>query len=168
MVEKTFRIHGKYMEISVKINGEPKQLDIAPADVLLDVLRREGYPGVKCGCRAGDCGACTVIVNGKAVASCLMMAAQADGAEITTIEGLAQNGRLHPLQQAFLDHGAAQCGFCVPGMILSAKALLDEQPQPTEAQAREAIVGNLCRCTGYKKQVEAILSVTEKKKGRKS
>lgn len=161
-------IHGKYMEISVKINGESKQLDIAPAELLLDVLRREGYTGVKCGCRAGDCGACTVIVNGKAVASCLMMAAQADGAEITTIEGLAQNGRLHPLQQAFLDHGAAQCGFCVPGMILSAKALLDEQPQPTEAQAREAIVGNLCRCTGYKKQMEAILSVTEKKKGRKS
>lgn len=152
------------MEISVNINGEQKTFAIAPADVLLDVLRREGYTGVKCGCRAGDCGACTVIMNGKAVTSCLTMAAQADGAAITTIEGLAQpNGKLHPLQQAFLDHGAAQCGFCVPGMILSAKALLDEQPRPTEPEVREAIVGNLCRCTGYKKQVEAILSVAEKK-----
>ena len=152
------------MEISVKVNGEQKTFAIAPADVLLDVLRREGYTGVKCGCRAGDCGACTVIMNGKAVTSCLTMAAQADGAEITTIEGLAQsNGKLHPLQQAFLDHGAAQCGFCVPGMILSAKALLDEHPSPTEPEVREAIVGNLCRCTGYKKQVEAILSVADKK-----
>ncbi len=152
------------MEISVKVNNEQKTFAIAPADVLLDVLRREGYTGVKCGCRAGDCGACTVIMNGKAVTSCLTMAAQADGAEITTIEGLAQsNGKLHPLQQAFLDHGAAQCGFCVPGMILSAKALLDEHPSPTEPEVREAIVGNLCRCTGYKKQVEAILSVADKK-----
>ena len=152
------------MEISVKVNNEQKTFAIAPADVLLDVLRREGYTGVKCGCRAGDCGACTVIMNGKAVTSCLTMAAQADGAEITTIEGLAQsNGKLHPLQQAFLDHGAAQCGFCVPGMILSAKALLDEHPSPTEPEVREAIVVNLCRCTGYKKQVEAILSVADKK-----
>ncbi|GAK54578.1 putative ferredoxin (2Fe-2S)-binding protein [Candidatus Moduliflexus flocculans] len=152
------------MEISVKVNGEQKTFAIAPADVLLDVLRREGYTGVKCGCRAGDCGACTVILNGKAVTSCLTMAAQADGAEIVTIEGLAQsNSRLHPLQRAFLDHGAAQCGFCVPGMILSAKALLDEHPNPTEPEVREAIVGNLCRCTGYKKQVEAILSVAGKK-----
>ena len=152
------------MEISVKVNGEQKTFAIAPADVLLDVLRREGYTGVKCGCRAGDCGACTVIMNGKAVTSCLTMAAQADGAEMTTIEGLAQpNGKLHPLQRAFLDHGAAQCGFCVPGMILSAKALLDEEPNPTEPEVREAIVGNLCRCTGYKKQVEAILSVADKK-----
>lgn len=152
------------MEISVKVNGEQKTFAIAPADVLLDVLRREGYTGVKCGCRAGDCGACTVMMNGKAVTSCLTMAAQADGAEITTIEGLAQpNGKLHPLQRAFVDHGAVQCGFCVPGMILSAKALLDEHPHPTEPEVREAIVGNLCRCTGYKKQVEAILSVADKK-----
>ncbi len=152
------------MEISVRINGEQKTFTIAPADVLLDVLRREGYTGVKCGCRAGDCGACTVIVNGKAVTSCLMMAAQADNAEITTIEGLAKpNSKLHPLQQAFLDHGAAQCGFCVPGMILSAHAFLDESPGPSEPELREAIVGNLCRCTGYKKQVEAILSVAAKK-----
>ena len=150
------------MEISVKINGENKQFRIAASDILLDVLRREGYTGVKRGCGTGDCGACTVIVNGKAVNSCMMMAAQADGAAITTIEGLSQDGKLHPIQQAFLDHGAAQCGFCIPGMILSAKAFLDQHPHPTESEVREAILGNLCRCTGYKKQVEAILSVVEK------
>src|SRR5512136_1336322 len=125
------------MEIAVTVNGEKKQFSIAASDILLDVLRREGYTGVKHGCGTGDCGACTVIVNGKAVNSCLMMAAQADGAEIATIEGLAKDGRLHPLQQAFLDHGAAQCGFCIPGMILSAKALLDENPHPTEQEIRE-------------------------------
>lgn len=150
------------MEISVTINGEKKQLTTAVYDVLLDVLRREGYTGVKCGCRAGDCGACTVIVNNKAVVSCLMMAAQADGAEIMTIEGLAREGELHPLQQSFLDHGAAQCGFCIPGMILSAKACLDEHPHPTEQQVREATTGNLCRCTGYQKQIEAIMAVANK------
>lgn len=153
------------MQISVIINGTPKKLAIQANDILLDVLRREGYTGVKKGCGTGDCGACTVIVNGKAVNSCLMMAAQADGKTIITIEGLAQEGQLHPLQQAFVEHGAAQCGFCIPGMILSAKALLDEQPQPTETDVREAILGNLCRCTGYKKQVEAILSVIPRKEG---
>lgn len=151
------------MDIAVNINGTPKHLTIQANDILLDVLRREGYTGVKKGCGTGDCGACTVIVNGKAVNACLMMAAQADGKEITTIEGLSQEGHLHPLQQAFLDHGAAQCGFCIPGMILSAKAFLDEHPAPTEPEVREAILGNLCRCTGYKKQVEAILSVTPHK-----
>lgn len=151
------------MEISVTINGESKQFTIVASDILLDVLRREGYTGVKRGCGTGDCGACTVIVNDKALNSCMMMAAQADGTEITTIEGLSRDGRLDPLQQAFLDHGAAQCGFCIPGMILSAKAFLDEHPHPTEQEVREAIVGNLCRCTGYKKQVEAILAVAEEK-----
>lgn len=147
------------MKISVTVNGEKKRFTIAANDILLDVLRREGYTGVKRGCGTGDCGACTVIVNGKAINSCMMMAAQADEAEITTIEGLAKDGQLHPLQQAFIDHGAAQCGFCIPGMILSTKAFLDENPHPTEAEVRENILGNLCRCTGYKKQVEAILSV---------
>ena len=151
------------MQISVIVNGEQKHFRIAPSDILLDVLRREGYTGVKKGCGTGDCGACTVIVNGKAVNSCLMMAAQADGKEITTIEGLSQGEELHPLQQAFLDHSAAQCGFCVPGMILSAKAFLDEKPHPTEPEVREAILGNICRCTGYKKQVEAIMSVVNGK-----
>ena len=156
------------MEISVTINGETKRLSIQPNDILLDVLRREGYTGVKAGCRSGDCGACTVLVNGKAVDSCLMMAAQVDGAEVTTIEGLARDGQLHPLQQAFLDHGAVQCGFCIPGMLLSAKDFLDEYQRSqkdthtrelTESEVREALTGNLCRCTGYKKQVEAILAV---------
>lgn len=149
------------MQISVTVNSENKRFAIAASDILLDVLRRGGYTGVKKGCGTGDCGACTVIFNEKAVNSCMMMAAQADGAEITTIEGLARDGKLHPLQQAFLDHGAAQCGFCIPGMILSTKAFLDENPHPTEEEVREAIVGNLCRCTGYKKQVEAIMSVVE-------
>ena len=147
------------MEISVIVNGKKKQFMIAANDILLDVLRREGYTGVKRGCGTGDCGACTVIFNGKAINSCLMMAAQADRAEITTIEGLSEAGQLHPLQQAFIDHGAAQCGFCIPGMILSAKALLDGHPHPTEPEVRENILGNLCRCTGYKKQIEAIMSV---------
>ncbi|MCP4398641.1 MAG: (2Fe-2S)-binding protein [bacterium] len=155
------------MEISVTVNGEKKQFAIAASDVLLDVLRREGYTGVKRGCGAGDCGACTIIFNGKAVNSCMMVAAQADGAEITTIEGLARAGELHPLQKAFLAHGAVQCGFCIPGMVLSAKAFLDETPHPTEPEVREAIIGNLCRCTGYKKQVEAIMSVAEGKEGEK-
>lgn len=149
------------MEITLTINGEAKCFTIQPSDILLDVLRREGYTGVKKGCGSGDCGACTVIVNGKAVNSCMMMAAQADGTEITTIEGLAPPDQLHPLQQAFLDHGAAQCGFCIPGMILAAKAFLDESPHPTESQVREAVLGNLCRCTGYKKQMEAIMSVVD-------
>lgn len=173
------------MEISVIINGEQKRLTIQPNEILLDVLRREGYSGVKAGCRSGDCGACTVIVDGKAVDSCLMMAAQADGTEVTTIEGLAEDGRLHLLQQAFLDHGAAQCGFCIPGMLLSAKSFLDEAcagaqvgadaqvrteaqvdaPELTEADVREALVGNLCRCTGYKKQVEAILAMANSEEG---
>ena len=155
------------MTINVTVNGEEKQFSIAPADILLDVLRREGYTGVKRGCGAGDCGACTVIVNGKAVNSCMMMAAQADGAEITTIEGLAQpDGTLHPIQQAFLDHGAVQCGFCIPGMVLSSKALLDDNPRPTEQEVRETVLGNLCRCTGYKKQIEAVMSLVEEKEGR--
>lgn len=143
------------------VNGQKKRFSIAANDILLDVLRREGYTGVKKGCGTGDCGACTVIVNGKAVNSCMMMAAQADGAEITTVEGLARNGELHPLQQSFLEHGAAQCGFCIPGMLLSAKAFLDENPKPTREEVREAILGNLCRCTGYKKQVDAIMAVVE-------
>jgi len=149
------------MEISLTVNDEKKRFTIAASDILLDMLRREGYKGVKRGCGTGDCGACTVIFNGEAINSCMMIAAQADGAEITTIEGLTKDGQLHPLQQAFIDHAAAQCGFCIPGMILSAKALLDENPHPAEAEIRENILGNLCRCTGYKKQIEAILSVVK-------
>jgi aerobic-type carbon monoxide dehydrogenase small subunit (CoxS/CutS family) len=134
---------------------------IAPGDLLLDVLRREGYFSVKRGCETGECGACAVLVDGRPINSCLMFAAQAEGREIVTVEGLAHDGRLHPLQEAFLDHGAVQCGFCTGGMLLSAKALLDRGPHPTEEEVREALAGHLCRCTGYKKAVEAVLAAAE-------
>ena len=149
------------MQLLVKVNGEPKSWTIAPGDLLLDVLRREAYFGVKRGCETGECGACTVLVDGKPVNSCLMFAAQAAGREILTIEGVAQRDRLDPLQEAFLDFGAVQCGYCTPGMILSAKALLAENPDPTEAEVREALAGNFCRCTGYLKPVEAVLAAAE-------
>jgi len=145
-------------QLDFTVNGEMKQWMVAPGDLLLDVLRREGYFGVKRGCETGECGACTVLVNGKPVNSCLMFAAQAEGCEVLTIEGVAQGEKLDPLQEAFLEYGAVQCGYCTPGMILSAKALLAEHPDPTEAQVREALAGNFCRCTGYLKPVEAILA----------
>jgi len=149
------------IEIRVKVNGEPKQWRIAPGDLLLDVLRGEGYYGVKRGCESGECGACTVLVDGQAINSCLMFAAQADGCEILTIEGLADGDALDPIQEAFLDHGAVQCGYCTPGMILNAKALLTRRPDPSEAEVREVLAGNLCRCTGYKKPVEAVLAAAQ-------
>ena len=148
----------KTMELRFTLNGKPQLWTIAPGDLLLDVLRRQGCYGVKRGCESGECGACTVLVNGKPINSCLMFAAQAEGTEILTIEGFAHDGRLHPLQESFLDHGAVQCGFCTGGMILSAKALLDRHPDPTENQVREALSGHLCRCTGYQKPVEAVLA----------
>jgi len=124
------------------------------------VIRKDlGLTGTKKGCGAGDCGACTVILDGRAVTSCLILAVEADGSEIVTIEGLRQEGRLHPLQEAFIGHGAIQCGFCSPGMIMAAKAFLDRCPNPTEEETKRAISGNLCRCTGYAKIIEAILSV---------
>lgn len=140
------------------VNGEIKHWTIAPGDLLLDVLRREGYFGVKRGCETGECGACTVLVNGKPINSCLMFAAQAEGCDVLTIEGVAEGEKLDPLQEAFLEYGAVQCGYCTPGMILSAKALLAEHPDPTEAQVRESLAGNFCRCTGYMKPVEAIMA----------
>jgi aerobic-type carbon monoxide dehydrogenase small subunit (CoxS/CutS family) len=138
----------KTMTIRLTVNGAPKEWSIAPGDLLLDVLRREGYFGAKRGCEKGECGACTVLVDGRAINSCLMFAAQADGRELLTIEGLANGDTLHPLQEAFLDHGASQCGFCTPGMILAAKALLDRNPNPSEEDVREAMTGNYWRCTG--------------------
>ncbi len=139
------------------INGRPHEAYIPPNRTLLEVVRDElRLTGAKEGCGTGDCGACSMIVNGRLVTSCLMLAPQADGAEITTIEGLAQDGQLHPVQQAFIEKGAVQCGFCIPGMILAGKALLDRNPQPSEHDIRDAISGNLCRCTGYTKIVEAI------------
>ncbi len=155
----------KRMTINLKVNGAQREFTIAPGDLLLDVLRADGYYGVKRGCEKGECGACTVLLDGKAVNSCLVFAAQADGRDVLTIEGLAKDGGLDPLQEAFLDHGAVQCGFCSPGMILSAKALLDRQPHPTEQQVREALAGNYCRCTGYRKPVEAVLAAAERPRG---
>ena len=139
------------------INGEAHEVEIAPNRTLLEVVRDDlRLTGTKEGCGTGDCGACSMIVDGKLITSCLMLAPQADGSEITTIEGVAQDGKLHPLQQKFIDHGAVQCGFCIPGMIVAGKALLDSNPAPSELEIREAIAGNLCRCTGYTKIVEAI------------
>jgi aerobic-type carbon monoxide dehydrogenase small subunit (CoxS/CutS family) len=154
----------KTMELHLTVNGKSAEWTIAPAELLLDVLRRQGYFGVKRGCEKGECGACTVLVNGKPINSCLMFAAQAEGCQILTIEGVARDGRLDPLQEAFLDHGAVQCGFCTGGMVLSAKALLDRHPHPAEDEVREALAGHLCRCTGYKKPVEAVLAAARKKK----
>jgi carbon-monoxide dehydrogenase small subunit len=153
------RATGKGMrkEIKVTVNGKSYALSPETHTLLVDMLRWEvGLTGTKEGCGEGMCGACTVFLDGIPVRSCLVLAMQVDGRSITTIEGLAQNSALHPLQQAFLKHGAVQCGFCTPGMIISAKALLDSNPNPTEPQIREAIGGNFCRCTGYVKIVEAI------------
>jgi carbon-monoxide dehydrogenase small subunit len=145
--------------IQITVNGDPYELSVDPRRSLLDALRNAiGLRGTHRGCDSGDCGACTVLLNGRPVASCLVLAVDADGATITTIEGLAQGDRLHPLQAAFVAHGAIQCGFCTPGMIMAAFALLEEHPHPTEAQVRAGLAGNLCRCTGYAKIVEAVLS----------
>ncbi len=143
--------------ISLIVNGEQVEAAVEPNTTLVQFLREDlGLTGTKHGCGLGDCGACTVIMDGKPVNSCLVLAVQANGRNVLTIEGLAENGKLHPIQQAFVDKGAIQCGFCTPGMILSAKALLAENPRPTEQEIRTAISGNLCRCTGYQKIVEAI------------
>jgi carbon-monoxide dehydrogenase small subunit len=146
--------------IRLRVNGQEQEIMVEPRQTLLDTLRHElGLTGTKEGCGNGSCGSCTVLINGKAANSCLVFAIEVDGQDITTIEGLSQGGELHPLQQAFIDEGAIQCGFCTPGMILTAKALLEANPHPTEAQVRQAIAGNLCRCTGYDKIVRAILKV---------
>jgi putative selenate reductase molybdopterin-binding subunit len=145
----------------VKINGEAKQWSIAPGDLLLDVLRREGYFGVKRCCETGECGSCTVLVNGRAVNSCLFFAAQADGCELLTIEGVSQGDALDPIQEAFLECGAVQCGYCTPGMILNTKALLARHPDPTEDEVRDMLAGNYCRCTGFRKPIEAVLAAAQ-------
>lgn len=150
--------------ISLSVNGEEHQVVVEPRTTLLEVLRDAlGLTGAKEGCSLGNCGACTVLLDGKPVLSCLLLAVEAQGKEIVTIEGLAEGGRLHPIQEAFVEHGAVQCGFCIPGMILSAKALLDENPDPTEEEVKEAISGNLCRCTGYSSAVKAILAAAKAK-----
>ncbi|MFC1814609.1 (2Fe-2S)-binding protein [Thermodesulfobacteriota bacterium] len=145
------------ISIELKINSEIYEVSVEPNETLLDVLRDKiGLTGTKKGCDTGQCGACTVLLDRKPVPSCLMLAVDVKDKNILTIEGLAENGRLHPLQEAFVNEGAVQCGYCTPAMILSAKALLDENPNPTEQEIKEAIAGNLCRCTGYVKIIKAI------------
>jgi carbon-monoxide dehydrogenase small subunit len=143
--------------MTLTVNGTPYEVAIEPRQSLLQLLREELHlTGTKEGCSEGECGACTVLLDGKTVDSCLIFALEAQGREVTTIEGLAQGDQLHPVQKAFAEYGAVQCGFCTPGMILAAKALLDSNPHPTELEIRQGISGNLCRCTGYVKIVEAI------------
>lgn len=155
-ISETLNVKDGFFTVKVVINEEEKEWKVRPQDYLLDVLRREGYKGAKRGCETGDCGSCTVLIDGTPALSCLILAVQAHGRKITTIEGVGSPSDPHPIQTAFVEAGAVQCGFCIPGMILSAKALLDGNPDPDELQIRRAIDGNLCRCTGYVKQVEAV------------
>lgn len=148
--------------IRFKLNGEDVEAYVREGMTMVDFLRKDMHlTGTKRGCEEGECGACTIMLDGAAVASCLMLAVEADGHEIVTIEGIAKNGVLHPVQQEFVDKWALQCGFCTPGMIMSAVCLLNENPHPTEHEIRDAIAGNLCRCTGYAKIVEAIDSAAK-------
>ena len=147
----------KTYPLTMTLNGQEVTLEIEPSDLLAYVLRDKlGLTGTKIGCDEGECGACTVILDGQAVDSCLLPAMKADGCEVVTVEGLAKGGELDPLQQAFIDKGAVQCGYCTPGLLMSARALLDENPHPSEQEVKDAIAGNLCRCTGYLKIIEAI------------
>ncbi len=149
-------------QITLTVNGKSHEVAISPWRTLLEVIREDlGLTGTKEGCSLGECGACTVIMDGRTVNSCLVLAAEAEGKQITTIEGLAQGDKLHPVQQAFVDNGGLQCGFCTPGMIISAKALLDENPNPSEAEIRNGIAGNTCRCTGYVKILESITAAAK-------
>ncbi|HBE45625.1 MAG TPA: (2Fe-2S)-binding protein [Deltaproteobacteria bacterium] len=151
--------------IILTVNNKVYEIAVAPNRTLTQVLREDlNLTGTKEGCGIGDCGACAVIMDGRPVNSCLVLAVQANGSDITTIEGIAEREKLHPVQQAFVEHGAIQCGFCTSGMIISAKSLLDKKPKPSELEIREAISGNLCRCTGYQKIVEAIMDASQKMK----
>lgn len=155
------------MKLYFELNGAPRYEEIGPGESLLSLLRRLGMKSVKEGCGTGDCGACTVLLDGRAVRSCLIFAAQIRGRRVTTVEGLGTVDNLHPLQEAFLAAGAVQCGFCTPGMILTAYELLSQNDDPKPEEVREAIAGNLCRCTGYRKIVDAILLAAKgKKEGR--
>ena len=156
-------------EIILEVNGEAYPVSVAPDELLVDVLREKlGLTGVKKGCGTGDCGACTVLMAGRPVNSCLVLAVAAAGKPILTVEGLGDAGHLHRLQQSFIEHGAIQCGYCTPGFLISAKALLDENPHPTEAEVRTAIAGNLCRCTGYTTIINAIMAVGVPQEGDRS
>jgi carbon-monoxide dehydrogenase small subunit len=143
--------------INLRINGQPQEVAVEPSWTLLETVREAlGYTGTKEGCGTGDCGACSMLVDGLLVTSCLMLAPQADGREVVSIEGLATNGTLHPVQQAFIDAGGVQCGFCTPGMVMAATDLLTHNPKPTFEEIREGLAGNLCRCTGYTKIFQAV------------
>jgi carbon-monoxide dehydrogenase small subunit len=149
--------------LTLTVNDERCELEVAANRTLLDVLREDlGLTGTKQGCGNGECGACTVLLEGEPVNACLILAVQANGKSVVTVEGLSKDGGLHPIQEAFINHGAIQCGFCTPGMILSVKALLDRNPEPKEVEIREALTGNFCRCTGYQKIVEAVQSLAGK------
>ncbi|MDA8124704.1 MAG: (2Fe-2S)-binding protein [Deltaproteobacteria bacterium] len=151
------------MKVRMRVNGNQVEREIPPDRLLIDFIREDlGLMGTKEGCSEGECGACTVLMNGKAVVSCLIPAFRADGAEILTVEGVADEAKLHPIQQAFLEAGAVQCGYCTSGMVLSAKALLDENPEPTVEEVKKGISGNLCRCTGYTKIIRAVQMAAEK------
>lgn len=149
--------------IRLRINAEEHELHISASETLLEVLReRLSLTGAKEGCQDGSCGACTILLDGKPVRSCLILAVEAEGRDILTIEGLARSEELHPIQEAFINQGGVQCGFCTPGLILTAKALIDSNPEPTETEVKEAISGNLCRCTGYTKIVKSIVAATKR------
>ena len=149
--------------IKVTVNREVYEVEVSVHRTLLDFLRQDlELMGTKSGCETGDCGACTVLMNGKPVNSCLVLAVETDGKEVLTVEGLAHGLELHPLQEAFIEQGAVQCGYCTPGMLLSAKALLDEIPRPTEDEIKEALAGNLCRCTGYYNIVDAVMAAAKR------
>ena len=149
------------MKISVTVNGTVQEHELEPRVLLVPFLREVvGLTGTNVGCDTSSCGACTVLVDGESVKSCTVLAAQADGSSITTIEGLASEGRLHPMQESFREHHGLQCGFCTPGMVLAAVSLLQEHPSPTEAEVREGLEGNLCRCTGYHNIVKAVLAAS--------
>jgi len=149
------------MEINLTLNGEAVALPAARSDSLLDVLRQSGYTGAKRGCNTGDCGFCTVIVNGEPIKSCIEPAIRIDGAEVETIENLGSQDDLHPIQEAFVDNAALQCGFCIPGMIMRTKALLESNPDPDDEEIRDALSGNLCRCTGYEKILDAVTDAAD-------
>ena len=149
--------------LRLRVNGRPRELEVPTYRTLLDCLRYDlGLTGSKEGCGVGVCGACTVLLDGKMVSSCIALAVFADGHDVTTVEGLAEDERLHPVQQAFMDAGGFQCGICTPGQVVAAKALLDEIPKPSDAEIREWMVGNLCRCTGYYKILESIQTAADR------
>jgi carbon-monoxide dehydrogenase small subunit len=152
-----------HAQIELEVNGEPVRLGFEPYKTLLEILREElNLPGTKHGCELGECGACAVLIDGQPLLSCLVLGVECGGRSVVTVEGLASEGRLHPLQEAFADLGAAQCGYCTPGFLVTAKALLDRHPRPSREQIREALSGNLCRCTGYQQIYEAVEAAIER------